>query len=68
MDPALFSKILKQVGTSLLGCNLYFQGEPLLHPDFTRFLYETRKIHKTISTNGHFLNVGMAEAIMKSGA
>lgn len=67
MDPIFFSEIMKQMRKSLLGCNLYFQGEPLLHPDFPEFLRNTPQIFKTISTNGHFLTSHLSEEIIKSG-
>lgn len=67
MDPGLFTDILNQLGKTLLFCNLYFQGEPLLHPEFPSFLDKARNIYKTISTNGHFLTIPLSEAIVKSG-
>jgi radical SAM protein with 4Fe4S-binding SPASM domain len=58
---------MRQLGHSLLSCNLYFQGEPLLHPEFPSFLHQARKVYKTISTNGHFLTETIAKEIVKSG-
>lgn len=67
MDPLFFNDIMKQIGKSLLSCNLYFQGEPLLHPNFPEYLHYTRNLYKTISTNGHFLTERLSEEIIKSG-
>ena len=67
MDIGLFNKILTELGPYVFNINLYFQGEPMLHPSFFLFLEKTRNIHTIVSTNGHFLSVGNAEKIVKSG-
>jgi radical SAM protein with 4Fe4S-binding SPASM domain len=67
MDPVLFDSIIKELGPSLLNMNLYFQGEPMLHPGFFRFLEQSRMINATVSTNGHFLSEENAEKIISSG-
>lgn len=67
MDLALFRKVIDELGPSLYNINLYFQGEPMMHPLFFSFLEYCRGIHSTVSTNGHFLSVENSESIVRSG-
>jgi len=57
MDLALAGIIARTLRHSLLSANLYFQGEPMLHPRFFEITELFRGINCTISTNGHFLDV-----------
>jgi radical SAM protein with 4Fe4S-binding SPASM domain len=67
MDPELFKKIISQLGPYLYNINLYFQGEPLLHPAFSSFIMNSGNIRSVMSTNGHFLSEENSEKIVKSG-
>ena len=67
MNVDLFDKIMKELSPYLYYVNLYFQGEPMLHPSFFSFLNSNRKIHTIVSSNGHFLSVENSEKIVKSG-
>jgi radical SAM protein with 4Fe4S-binding SPASM domain len=67
MSIELFHKIIKEIGPYLYNINLYFQGEPMMHPHFFSFLYESRNIRSVVSTNGHFLTAGNSERIAGSG-
>jgi len=67
MDIDLFSKVIKEIGPCLFNINLYFQGEPMLHPKFFTFLRKCSDINTTVSTNGHFLSEESAEKLVKSG-
>jgi radical SAM protein with 4Fe4S-binding SPASM domain len=67
MDIGLFDKVISELGPYLYNINLYFQGEPMLHPSFFSFVQKGRKINTIVSTNGHFLSVGNSERIVKSG-
>jgi radical SAM protein with 4Fe4S-binding SPASM domain len=67
MPEDLFDKFLKETGPFLYNINLYFQGEPMMHPGFFTFLEKTVKYHTIVSTNGHFLTLESAEKIAKSG-
>lgn len=67
MDLDLFKRVMKELRPYLYNTNLYFQGEPMLHPLFFAFLANTEKIHTTISTNGHFLSEENSEKIVRSG-
>jgi MoaA/NifB/PqqE/SkfB family radical SAM enzyme len=50
-------------------CNLYFQGEPFLHPQIFGIIREAvkYKYYSVISTNGHFLSEKHCNAITASG-
>lgn len=67
MDIDLFNKVISELSPYLFNINLYFQGEPMLHPLFFSFVKDSRKINTIVSTNGHFLSVGNSEKIVKSG-
>src|SRR5512133_3726986 len=56
MKEELFEKFISEAGPYLYNINLYFQGEPMLHPHFFRFLEKSGRLKLTISTNGHFLS------------
>jgi radical SAM protein with 4Fe4S-binding SPASM domain len=65
----VFSKILDKLSPDLIYLTLYFQGEPLLNPDFSKMVQLARKqrIFVATSTNGHFLNDRNVDEIIKSG-
>jgi radical SAM protein with 4Fe4S-binding SPASM domain len=67
MDIDLFKKVIKELSPYLYNTNIYFQGEPMLHPLFFSFLSNSKKVHTTVSTNGHFLSEENSERIVKSG-
>ena len=63
----LFNKILSELGPYLYNINLFFQGEPMLHPQFFSFLRNNLNYNSVVSTNGHFLSADNSEMIVKSG-
>jgi len=63
----LFGRIIEELRPYLLNLNLYFQGEPMLHPQFFTLLEMSRGINTTVSTNGHFISGGNAEKLIASG-
>ena len=67
MDIALFGKIIRELKPYLYNINLYFQGEPMLHPRFFDFLEISRGTKVTVSTNGHFLSEENSEKLARSG-
>jgi radical SAM protein with 4Fe4S-binding SPASM domain len=67
MEPDLFEKVIYELRPYLYNINLYFQGEPMLHPKFFSFLNICSGINATVSTNGHFLTVENAEKLVLSG-
>ena len=58
MDPALFTRIVDEVGPYLLTASLWAWGEPLLHPHIEDILtaIQKHKIISFLSTNGQTLN------------
>ncbi len=67
MEPELFDKVINELNPYLYNINLYFQGEPMLHPHFFSFIRHSRKINTVVSTNGHFLSADNSERIAASG-
>jgi radical SAM protein with 4Fe4S-binding SPASM domain len=67
MDIDLFKKVIKELSPYLYNTNMYFQGEPMLHPLFFSFLANTVNTNTTVSTNGHFLSEENSEKIVRSG-
>ncbi len=67
MDIELFERVVSQLGPYLYNINLYFQGEPMLHPDFFSFIARSGNIPTVVSTNGHFLTKGNSDKIVRSG-
>lgn len=67
MDIELYKKVIRELDPYLYNINLYFQGEPMLHPLFFSFIRNSKKTHSVVSTNGHFLSVENSDKIVKSG-
>lgn len=67
MDIKLFKKVMKELSPYLYNVNLYFQGEPMLHPLFFSFLECSLGLQTVVSTNGHFLSEDSSEKIVRSG-
>ncbi len=67
MDIELFKKIISELKPYLYNINLYFQGEPMLHPGFSHFSGTSGNIRTVVSTNGHFLSEENCEKIVRSG-
>jgi radical SAM protein with 4Fe4S-binding SPASM domain len=67
MDTEFFKRVINELKPYLYNTNLYFQGEPMLHPGFFSFLEYSLGTHATVSTNGHFLSADNCEKIVKSG-
>jgi radical SAM protein with 4Fe4S-binding SPASM domain len=67
MEPDLFEKVIYELRPYLYNINLYFQGEPMMHPKFFSILDICSGINATVSTNGHFLTVENAEKLVLSG-
>lgn len=70
LDINLFKKITDELSAFLIDLILYFQGEPFLHKqifEMIDYASKQKKIHTTISTNGHFLNEENTYKTVKSG-
>jgi len=66
MSRTLFEKFIMESIPGLLHANLYFQGEPMMHPLFFDFIEIASKIRLTVSTNGHFLDKDSTERLAAS--
>jgi radical SAM protein with 4Fe4S-binding SPASM domain len=66
MDPELFKMVMKELAPYLNNVNLYFQGEPMLHPQFFSFIQNCKSVNSTVSTNGHYLSEENSEKIAES--
>jgi len=67
MDLGLFNKVVNELRPYLYNINLYFQGEPMLHPKFFSFVGTGNGIRTIVSTNGHYLSAENADKIVSSG-
>jgi radical SAM protein with 4Fe4S-binding SPASM domain len=67
MSAELFEKIIQQAGPYLYNMNLFFQGEPMMNPEFFLFLQKSAGYNTIVSTNGQFLTVEKAEKLAASG-
>jgi radical SAM protein with 4Fe4S-binding SPASM domain len=66
MDIELFKKVMKELSPYLYNVNLYFQGEPMLHPLFFSFIGIPATVHSVVSTNGHYLSEENSEKLVRS--
>lgn len=64
-----YKEIIDKTASHLSYLQLFFQGEPFMHPKIFEFIeYATsRKIYTCISTNGQFLNQKNCKKIISSG-
>ncbi len=69
MPVDMYGKILTELPAATFYLNLYFMGEPYLHPGLFEMitLARSRKIYVNLATNGHFLTEAAAEATVRSG-
>lgn len=72
LDPARLANLLhgpEGLGRELVYLNLYFQGEPYLHPGMDELVAVGKRsgIYVSTSTNAHHIGGERAEAIVKSG-
>lgn len=67
MDIDLFKKVMKELSPYLYFVNLYFQGEPMLHPLFFSFVNNCLNTQSIVSTNGHYLSEENSEKLVRSG-
>jgi radical SAM protein with 4Fe4S-binding SPASM domain len=64
-----FSNLISTLSGYVWHVNLYFQGEPFMHPEFTQLIRiaKQKRIVLSTSTNGHYLTSSQAKKIVKSG-
>jgi radical SAM protein with 4Fe4S-binding SPASM domain len=69
IDPTLFKKAITELKGTAFYLNLYFQGEPFLHPQLIELIDEAvrQKYFVTISTNGHFLDKDTCVKLIEAG-
>jgi len=69
MSFELFKSIIEENKNNLWMVSLYFQGEPLLHPEIEAFiqLLKKHRIYTSVSTNGNTDKAELAENIVKAG-
>ncbi len=69
MNQALANEIFQSHQRHAFYCNLYFQGEPFLHPEIDSIIRTAseRNYYSVISTNGHFLHEENCRKIINSG-
>ncbi|WP_073571436.1 radical SAM/SPASM domain-containing protein [Algoriphagus zhangzhouensis] len=68
LDEVLFEKVIQQSKKHLTWLHLYFQGEPFLHPNFSKLVSLASKngIFTSTSTNAHYLTENRVEEILES--
>ncbi|NLF44329.1 MAG: radical SAM protein [Bacteroidales bacterium] len=69
IDISLFEHILNDIPSTCFYLNLYFQGEPLLHPRFEELvsLAASKGFYTSISTNAQLIDQQKADQIICSG-
>ena len=69
MELETYRNIIQQSRQGLFYLTLYFQGEPLLHPEIIKMIQIAKKanLYVAISTNAQLLNDEMAKNIVESG-
>ena len=69
LDEELFEKVVQQSKKHLTWLHLYFQGEPFLHPNFSKLVTLASKngIFTSTSTNAHYLSERRVDEILESG-
>ena len=69
IDYENYCKIMNEIGTTLLDAIFYFQGEPLLNKNFSKYISYAKQynIYTIISTNAQLINKKIATEIIKSG-
>lgn len=64
-----YNRIIEQIYPWLITLILYFQGEPLLHPDIFSMIKGAKNLnlYTLLSTNGHFLTESTIKQLVNSG-
>ena len=64
-----FERVLDSLSRRLILVNLFFQGEPFLHPELTDLIRYARhkRIYTVVSTNGNLMSRRKADELVASG-
>ena len=64
-----YCKIMSEIGTTMLDAIFYFQGEPLLNKNFSKYISYAKlyNIYTITSTNAQLIDKNLAKNIVKSG-
>jgi radical SAM protein with 4Fe4S-binding SPASM domain len=64
-----FNDLLDKLKKSAWFVNLYFQGEPFMHPEFPIFVEKAKKARliTSTSTNAHYLSKAIARKVVEAG-
>ena len=68
LNQADFIKIVDEIKKTSFYIQLFFQGEPFIHkqlPELIKYA-QSNKIYVSISTNGHFINEGNVDEVLKN--
>jgi radical SAM protein with 4Fe4S-binding SPASM domain len=68
MSMEMFKKIIDKVSKHSFYLNLYFQGEPMMHPNFSEMVIyaKSKRMFVFTSTNGHFLTEKNIQKLVNS--
>lgn len=69
LDSKWYEQVMDEIGPRLTYLTLYFQGEPLLHPDFGKLVKKASDmgIYTATSSNAHHITPAKASEIIASG-
>jgi radical SAM protein with 4Fe4S-binding SPASM domain len=69
LDVKMFEGLMREIGPRLWYLNVYFQGEPLLHPGFEDIVRAARRhgVYVATSTNAHHITAERAEQLVDCG-
>lgn len=69
VDLEAFTTWTNQLARTAMWLNLYFQGEPMLHPSFGKMISiaKRRRLYVMTSTNGHFLTDQHCQQMIDEG-
>jgi len=69
MDPGKYRELLDELSPTTALLSLYFQGEPLMHRDFTSFVKAAadKKIYTQTASNGQLLTENACRGIVDAG-
>ena len=69
IELAAYRQLLERLSPTLIHLNLFFQGEPTLHPELPQMvaLARAQGVYTCVSTNGQRIDRTMAQALAEAG-